>query len=71
MRVSVRREGKLKWIVLKATLIAGDEEIARFVKEEMTQLRLAQKNGLEAIVQEAQKKGLIAYIEEEKNEKTT
>lgn len=66
MKIPIKREGKMCWIVLKATLIAGEEEISRFVKEEVTSLRLAQKNGAEAIVQEAQKKGLIAYIEEEK-----
>lgn len=66
MRVPVKRDGKMQWIVLEETLIAGGEEIAKFVKEEITSLRLGQNSGLERIVSEAQKRGIIAYVQEER-----
>lgn len=56
----------MQWIVLEETLIAGGEEIAKFVKEEITSLRLGQNSGLERIVSEAQKRGIIAYVQEER-----
>lgn len=64
MRVPVKRDGKMKWIVLEETLIASGEEIAKFVKEEITSL--AQNSGAEEIVKEAQKRGMNAYIQEER-----
>lgn len=69
MRIPVRREGKLCWIVLKSTLIVSQEEVSLFVKEKVLEFRLAQKSGCEEIVKEAQALGMIAYLEE-KNEKT-
>lgn len=66
MRVPVKRDGKIQWIVLEETLIVGGEEIAKFVKEEITSLRLGQNSGLERIVSEAQKRGIIAYVQEER-----
>lgn len=56
----------MRWIVLEETLIAGGEEIAKFVKEEITSLRLAQNSGAEEIIKEAQKRGIIAYMQEER-----
>ena len=47
MRVPVKRDGKMKWIVLEETLIASGEEITKFVKEEITSLLLAQNSGAE------------------------
>ncbi|WP_305862487.1 hypothetical protein [Helicobacter cholecystus] len=66
MRIPIKRDGKLKWIVLERSLIAGDEEIARFVKEEITSLRLAQESGIERIIKEAQERGIVAYMQEER-----
>ena len=66
MRVPVKRDGKMKWIVLEETLIASGEEITKFVKEEITSLRLAQNSGAEEIVKEAQTRGMNAYIQEER-----
>ncbi len=66
MRIAVRREGRLCWIVLKSTLIVSQEEVSQFVREKVLEFRLAQKNGCEEIVKEAQALGMNAYLEEEK-----
>lgn len=52
--------------MLKSTLIVSQEEVSQFVREKVLDFRLAQKNGCEEIVKEAQALGMNAYLEEEK-----
>lgn len=66
MRIPLRVSGGLKWIVLKPGLFARKEDIASFIEKEITAIRLAKENGLEIILKQAQRAGLIAYIEEER-----
>lgn len=65
MRIPLRVSGGLKWIVLKPGLFARKEDIASFIEKEIT-ANSSLENGLEIILKEAQRAGLIAYIEEEK-----
>ena len=66
MRIPIRVSGRLKWIVLKPGLFGRKEDIASFVEKEIYTNRLASKDGLKVILKQAQKAGLIAYIQEEK-----
>lgn len=63
MKIPFKRERETLWIVLESSLICGEEEILRFVKEEITQEGLAQKNALERIVSKAQRQGIIALYQ--------
>lgn len=65
MQIPILREGERKWIVLEPSLLATDEEVAQFIKEEITSMRLCQKSGLEEIIKIAQKRGILAYLKEE------
>ena len=66
MRIPIRKDGELKWIVLKPGLFGRKEDVASFVEKEIYTNRLAREDGLKVILKQAQKAGLIAYIEEEK-----
>lgn len=58
MRVPIKKGGKMIWIVLEPSLIAGTGEIEKFIKEQITPIRISQENGLLRIVELAQKRGL-------------